>query len=120
MGNATSLFNLMRNIGASIGISMVQTYQFRKEQVHIHDLGVHVYPSNMTAQQFMQGMKSYFMQQGSNAVTASQQAYRGAVGDNLQAAMLSYNDTFLLLAFVFLAMFPFLFLLKENRRGKAG
>ena len=30
MGNATSIFNLMRNIGASIGISMVETVQFRK------------------------------------------------------------------------------------------
>jgi DHA2 family multidrug resistance protein len=29
MGYATSLFNLMRNIGASIGIAMVETLQFR-------------------------------------------------------------------------------------------
>src|SRR5205814_1410232 len=69
MGNATSLFNLMRNIGASIGISTVQTYQFRKMQTHINDLGAHIYPSNLTAQQFEQAMKGYFMQQGSNAVT---------------------------------------------------
>ncbi len=36
MGNATSIFNLMRNIGASIGISMVETVQFRKQQTHIN------------------------------------------------------------------------------------
>ena len=46
MGNATSIFNLMRNIGASIGISMVETVQFRKEQVHINNLGAHIYPEN--------------------------------------------------------------------------
>ena len=39
MGNATSIFNLMRNIGASIGISMVETVQFRKEQMHINRSG---------------------------------------------------------------------------------
>ena len=32
MGNATSIFNLMRNIGASIGIAMVETVQFRTQQ----------------------------------------------------------------------------------------
>jgi DHA2 family multidrug resistance protein len=117
MGNATSLFNLMRNIGASIGISTVQTYQFRKEQVHIHYLGAHVYSSSSTATQFMQGMKSYFMQHGSNAVMATHQAYEALWGSVLQqAAMLSYNDTFLLLAFVFMAMFPFLLLLRKPKR----
>ncbi len=117
MGNATSLFNLMRNIGASIGISIVQTYQFRKEQVHIHYLGAHVNSSSATATQFMQGMKSYFMQQGSNAVEATHQAYQAMWGTVLQqAAMLSYNDTFLMLAFVFMAMFPFLLLLRKPKR----
>ncbi len=119
MGNATSLFNLMRNIGASIGISIVETFQFRREQAHIQDLGAHIYPANITAQQFIQGMKAYFMQQGSNAMIATRQAYEALWGSVIQqAAMLSYNDTFLLLAFVFVAMFPFLFLLrKPKRRG---
>ena len=45
MGNATSLFNLMRNIGASIGIAMVETVQFRNQQKHINTLGAHVYPA---------------------------------------------------------------------------
>jgi len=117
MGNATSLFNLMRNIGASIGISVVETYQFRKQQVHIHYLGAHVYPANGAASHFIQGMKSFFMQQGSSAMTATHQAYEALWGNILQqAAMLSYNDTFLLLAFVFLAMFPFLFLLRKPKR----
>jgi len=117
MGNATSIFNLMRNIGASIGIAMVQTYQFRKEQVHIHYLGAHVSPSSMTAMQFIQGMKSYFMQQGSNAVEATHQAYQALWGSLLQqAAMLSYNDTFLMMAAVFVSLFPFLLLLRKPKR----
>lgn len=117
MGNATSLFNLMRNIGASIGIAMVQTYQFRAMQGHIHDLGAHVYPTNPSAQQMTQAMKQYFMHQGSSAITATRQAYEAIWGTVLQqAAMLSYNDTFLFLAFVFLAMFPFLLLLRKPKK----
>ncbi|HWO36411.1 MAG TPA: DHA2 family efflux MFS transporter permease subunit, partial [Candidatus Acidoferrum sp.] len=75
MGNATSIFNLMRNIGASIGISMVETVQFRKEQVHINYLGANVYSENPNAQHMMNNMKGYFISQGSSAATATQQAY---------------------------------------------
>jgi hypothetical protein len=61
-------------------------------------------------------MKAYFMQRGSNAMMATQQAYEALWGMLLrQAAMLSYNDTFLFMAFVFLAMFPFLLLLRKPK-----
>src|SRR6266851_2828479 len=50
LGAATSIFNLMRNIGASIGISVVETLQYRKQQTHINILGSHVNPGNPIAQ----------------------------------------------------------------------
>ncbi len=119
MGNATSIFNLMRNIGASIGISMVETVQFRKEQVHINRLGAHIYPENLNVQQMMNGMKANFMSQGSSAATATQQAYESMWGMvQRQAAMLSYNDTFLFLAGMFVLMLPLLLLLRKPRAGK--
>jgi hypothetical protein len=55
MGNATSIFNLMRNIGASIGIAMVETMQVRKSQMHLNILGEHVNPANLLARQTMNG-----------------------------------------------------------------
>ena len=42
IGNATSLFNLMRNIGASIGIASVTTILSRHQQVHINIWARHV------------------------------------------------------------------------------
>ena len=119
MGNATSIFNLMRNIGASIGIAMVETVQFRAQQRHINILGQHVNPESVTAQQMMQGMKGYFMGQGSSAATATQQAYGSIWGlVQRQAAMLAYNDTFLFLAFIFVAMLPLLFLLRKPKQAE--
>jgi MFS transporter, DHA2 family, multidrug resistance protein len=121
MGNATSIFNLMRNIGASIGISMVETVQFRKEQVHINYLGANVYSENPNAQHMMNNMKGYFMSQGSSAATATQQAYESVWGTvQRQAAMLSYNDTFLFLGMMFILMIPLLFLLRKPKPGKSG
>jgi MFS transporter, DHA2 family, multidrug resistance protein len=121
MGNATSIFNLMRNIGASIGISMVETVQFRKQQVHINNLGANIYAQNPGAQQMMNSMKANFMSQGSSAAKATQQAYESVWGMVLrQAAMLSYNDTFLFLAMMFVLMIPLLFLLRKPKPGKSG
>ena len=116
MGNATSLFNLMRNIGASIGISMVETVQFRSQQTQISILGQHVTPESMTAQQMINNLKAYFMSQGSSAATATQQAYEAVWGMvQRQAAMLAYNHTFLFLSAIFVAMIPFLFLLRKPK-----
>jgi DHA2 family multidrug resistance protein len=121
MGNATSIFNLMRNIGASIGISMVETVQFRNQQKHINILGEHVYPQSNTAQQMLEAMKQHFISQGSSAAMATQQAYEALWGMvQRQAAMLSYNDTFLFLAIVFVGMIPFLFLLRKPKAVKPG
>ena len=39
MGNATSMFNLMRNLGGSVGIAGATTYLFRRKQFHTNVLG---------------------------------------------------------------------------------
>ena len=120
MGNATSIFNLMRNIGASIGIAMVETMQVRKSQMHINILGEHVNPANPLALQTMKAMRGLFISQGKDPVTATRQAY-GAVWGMVQqqAAMLAYNDVFRFLALMFVAMLPLLFLMRKPKKGGA-
>src|SRR4029079_12007495 len=49
IGNATSLFNLMRNIGASIGIASVTTMFARQNQRHINELGAFINQFNLAA-----------------------------------------------------------------------
>ena len=39
MGNATSMFNLMRNLGGGFGIAAATTFLFRRQQFHTHVLG---------------------------------------------------------------------------------
>src|SRR5439155_7838286 len=50
MGNATSLFSLMRNLGGSVGIAMVATMLSRKTQVHTNLLGGNVNAYSTQAQ----------------------------------------------------------------------
>jgi DHA2 family multidrug resistance protein len=114
MGNATSLFNLMRNIGASIGIAMVTTMLARKQQVHVNQLGEHVTNFDATARQMVLGIQQGLMSRGSDAVTAARQAQAAVWGMVQQhAAMMSYNDVFFLLAVLFAVMLPLILLMRK-------
>jgi DHA2 family multidrug resistance protein len=50
MGNATSMFNLMRNLGGSFGIACGTTYLARRQQFHTNLLGAFVNPLNPQVQ----------------------------------------------------------------------
>ena len=120
LGNATSIFNVMRNIGASIGISMVETLEFRRMQTHLNYLGQNVTSTSPLVQQMVQGLKGRFVAQGADPVTAIDRAYAALWGlVERQAAMLSYNDVFQVLAIMFLVMFPFILLMRRPKRGGA-
>jgi len=120
MGNATSLFNLMRNIGASVGISIVETLQFRNQQRHISVLDQHVNMGNPRTRSLLAALRALFMSQGKDSATATKQAH-AAIWEMVQhqAAMLSYNDAFRFLALTFVVMFPLIFLMRRPKKGKA-
>jgi len=118
MGNATSLFNLLRNVGGSVGISVTNTYLFRREQMHTRLLVSHVNPFNAAANSLIQSLRSALMMQGSDAVTALHQAYIALWGIvERQAAMVSFVDTFRLMGWMFLILLPLLFIMKRPTDG---
>ena len=120
LGNATSLFNLMRNIGASIGISAVTTIQVRNAQKHLHDLGANVTGSNLQWQRTINGLQQFFISKGTDSATALHRAQAAAFGmAQRQAAMLSYADAFRFLGILFLVMFPLIFLMKKPQKKGA-
>ena len=51
MGNATGLFNMLRNIGGSIGIAMATTALIRRAALHQNELGANLRPSSAVLQQ---------------------------------------------------------------------
>ncbi|HSU68790.1 MAG TPA: DHA2 family efflux MFS transporter permease subunit, partial [Tepidisphaeraceae bacterium] len=59
MGNATSLFNLMRNIGGSIGIAVATTMISRTSQSFVNTLGRHVNPYSPQAQMRVEQLRGY-------------------------------------------------------------
>ncbi len=120
MGNATSLFNLMRNLGGSVGIAVTGTLLQRKTSVHGQLLGEHVTVYSDTARQSLETMRQGFIAGGSDPVTATQQAYASLQGMILrQATMVSFVDLFRLLGVMFLLLLP-LVLLMRRPKGAAG
>jgi DHA2 family multidrug resistance protein len=116
MGNATSMFNLMRNLGGSIGIAAGTTFLFRAQQFHTQLLGAKVTPYNPMVDVYSKGIQQNLMAHGADSVTAGQQAY-GAIWGIVQrqAAMAAFIDTFRAMAVVFLLVLPLLFLMKKPK-----
>jgi DHA2 family multidrug resistance protein len=59
MGNATGLFNMLRNIGGSIGISMATTALIRRAALHQTEIGAQLSPSNPILQQKSRAIAAY-------------------------------------------------------------
>lgn len=114
MGNATSLFNLVRNMGGSIGISAVSTMQTRFQQRNINQLGAHVNPYSFTARGMMHSLQGMFAWRGGDVVAAAHKANAAMFAMvGRQASMLAYNSIFLILAALFVIMLPFIFLMRR-------
>jgi DHA2 family multidrug resistance protein len=102
----TSMFNLLRNIGSSIGISVVQALLTRNTQIMHSTLGEHItlYGSHLRPA----APYSLSTPHGLAALNA---------GVTRQAQMIAYNNDFKLLLVLSLAILPLILLLKPPRPG---
>src|SRR5215470_2044664 len=122
IGNASGLYNLLRNIGGSIGISVVNTIVARHEQVHRNQLAASLTSGRIEVREAVSGIQQFLGAQGASPTTAVDQAY-GLVNQmlNTQSRLWAYVDNFRYMALVCFACVPIVFLLKKSvGRGPAG
>ena len=119
MGNATSLFSLMRNLGGSIGIAVTGTLLARQQHAFGAVLGEHVTPYTDVARRTFESLRGGFLAGGADPVTATTQAY-AALGGLIQrqAAMVSFVELFRLLGAVFLVLLPLVLIMRRPSGGK--
>jgi DHA2 family multidrug resistance protein len=109
--DATSLFSLVRNIGSSIGISLVTAALARNVQINHAELGAFIQPFNPLLMQASPGAAA--------GDPAALQMMDSLV--NIQAAMVSYIDDFYLMMWVSLAAIPLALILRRpGRVGRPG
>ena len=116
MGNATGIFNLLRNLGGSVGIATAATMLSRFTQFYQTDLTAHVNPFNPITQLRLAELQQAAIVRGVDPVTAEKTALailNGMV--QRQAGMLAYNYIFWVIGIAFLVIIPLLILLKKPK-----
>ena len=113
IGNATGLYNLMRNLGGSIGIAFVTTMLARGAQTHQALLVEHFAQDDPQFTQLLAATAAGLAKQ-TDVVTAKLQAHEILYGMlDQQAHLLAFVDVFVLFGFMALAGIPLLFLFKK-------
>ena len=114
IGDAASLFNLVRNLGGSVGIAVTQTLLQDLRQQNLNVLGSHVSLYDPATRAMLEGLRRGFASRGSDPATAAQQATAAVWGMvQRQAAMLAYLRAFELLGLFMLLAVPLVFLLRR-------
>ncbi len=119
--SVAGMVNFMRNIGSSIGTSMVTTLIARREQVHQLYMAAHTTPAMPPFTIGVKALAARLALAGLDASVASRQAY-GRLYQELigQATTLAYIDTFWVLCIGAAIMFVLSFLLRKNEPGGGG
>jgi DHA2 family multidrug resistance protein len=116
--SVAGLINFMRNIGSSVGTSMVTTLIARRAQFHQVSLAADVAPGRLSLEEAIRGLTAHLVASGMSAADAAKQAYallyRTVIA---QATTLAYIDTFFVLAAGSAIMFVLSFALKKNQPG---
>jgi DHA2 family multidrug resistance protein len=97
--SASAMFNMMRNLGGSVGIAMLETLLTKREQFHSAIINPSVSLLNEATRRRLEMMQRYFLNAGTadpatawhDAVVAVGRAVRA------QAYFLAYGDTFFLM-----------------------
>ncbi len=115
------MVNFMRNIGSSIGTSMVTTLIARRSQFHQVYLAAHTGPAHSSFTQAVSSLAARLAVSGLGASQGANQAY-GRIYQELigQATTLAYLDTFWVLAVGAAIMFLVSFALRRNEPGGGG
>jgi len=111
MGNATSIFGVLRNIAGSFGIAIMTTLLARRAQFHQFRLTEQVNPFDL---RYQWGMEKAASVLGARTGEASDLAANGLIYQQLlkQSALFSFTDAFYFATILMLCVLPFVFLLK--------
>ena len=118
MGNATGLYNLMRNLGGSVGIAFVTTMIQRGAQTHQALMAGHLTTTSPALHHHL-AVLQHALVRHTDSVTAANQAY-GLIYQTLdrQAHLWAFADNFRLFGWMALGCLPLIFLFKRIKRRK--
>lgn len=115
----TALNNMMRQLGGSFGISMVNTYSARRTELHRTDLLANITDINPQVHDRIMRFTSYFLDKGKTLLDAKQMAVKAIdIAVVKQSTLLSYLDSYLLIGLLFAITLPLLLLVIKRNKTK--
>lgn len=113
-----ALNNMMRQLGGSFGLAMVNTYLANRNAVHRSDLVSNITPDNPLAVKRLADYTQFFISKGAGVADAHARALRLVdAGITRQTSVLSFEDAYLLVGLVFLCSLPLLLLASPKKKG---
>lgn len=121
-GNSVSgIVNFMRNIGGSIGTSLVTTVTARRAQYHQQILVGHITPDTPAVRRSLHALSGHVAHFGHSLPDAKRESIARLYATvNRQAHSMSYIDTYWVLGVLASAMFFVALFLKKNDPGAGG
>ena len=114
-GAAVGLFALLRNEGGSVGTSLGQTIQERRDQFHTARLGEWLDPFNPHVTSFLQGARGFFYRLTGDPAGSQLRGLEALARERgRQAASLAYFDVFWVSAVLALGLVVLVFLMKRS------
>ncbi|MGO8788267.1 MAG: DHA2 family efflux MFS transporter permease subunit [Terriglobia bacterium] len=115
----SGLSNFARNLGGSIGTSLLTVFLARQNQVHQVNLVAHTSHGDLNFEQWVNGLKGVFQSQGFDAATAAQKALALAYQTvQAQANTLSFVSSFWIMAIIIACLAPLPFIMRRPRPGE--
>src|SRR6266498_4981821 len=119
--NGTGLFNLMRQLGGSVGIAISATLLQRFQAIHRADLIANVTQFSEAARERLGGILNALVAQGTPPPLAESKALMILNGQvTRQALMLSFEQLFLLFGACFVLSLPLLLLMHKSKGMPGG
>lgn len=115
-----ALNNMMRQLGGSFGIAMVNTYLANRNAQHRADLVSNLQVDNPALTTRLNSYTHFFLTKGATFNEAHGKALK--LLDNTvvrQSTILSFSDAFLLVGLIFLAALPLLFMASTKQKAAA-
>ena len=114
-GAAVGLLALLRNEGGSVGTSLAQIIQQRREQAHTLRLGEGLDPLNPMVREWVQRGQEFFLGQNGDGPTSNLMALESLARlRHQQALALAFFDVFVILAAVSIVLVLLLFQMRRS------
>lgn len=113
----SALVNLSRNIGGSVGISLVTTWLARRGQYHHDVLATHITPYDPQYQSTLHALTQHFVRMGASLNAARGQAQAAIAHTlNAQTHLMAFIDDYWILGVIIVGLIPLSLLMHSGRQ----